>query len=335
MKIYKKISKENRENIDTSNNFNYKIVDGKVENNRLEINVANHCNLSCRGCSHASPTIKKDLMDIQKLEEDLTLLSTFFRSERLRILGGEPLLHPNLETIIKKAKEINIADKIQVVTNGVLIPRIEGRKKERKAASVFSLIDELSVSLYKSKQTEKVEEYAKEIDKKYKNLEVVVTSLKTKFRESITKQPTKDKEIIKTIYETCWVAHFWKCVTLDNGYLFRCPQQIGYAKYHNDYSDALLLTDIKSVDDILRFLENNNPIKACSSCLGMVGTEFKHRQIKGREFFKLLPNKPEDAIDWKEVKRVKKEILKKKTREIKIIDKAIKIYEKFLIKKYK
>ncbi len=128
----------------------------------------------------------------------------------------------------------------------------------------------------------------------------------------MAKQPTNDKKIIKTIYETCKIAHFWKCITLDNGYLFRCPQQMGYAKYHNDYSDALLLTDIKSADDILDFLENNNPIKACSSCLGMVGTEFKHQQIRRNTFFKLLPNKPEDAIDWQEVRRVKREIWKRK-----------------------
>ncbi len=167
MKIYQKISKENRRNIKASNSFNYKIVDGKIKTRMLQINVVNHCNLSCRGCAHASPTIKKDVMDIQKLEEDLTLLSTFFRSKKLTILGGEPLLHPDLETIIKKARKTNIAEKIQIVTNGVLIKKIEEENKGRE--SIFSLIDKIKISLYTSKQTEKVEEYAKEIDKKYTN----------------------------------------------------------------------------------------------------------------------------------------------------------------------
>ncbi|MBS9774464.1 MAG: 4Fe-4S cluster-binding domain-containing protein [Tenacibaculum sp.] len=140
MKIYKKISKENRRNINPLNSFNYAIIDGKIKTGFLEINVVKHCNLSCRGCSHAAPTIKKDLMDIEKLEKYLTLLSTFFRCKRLRILGGEPLLNPNLETIIRKGRKSNIADKVQIVTNGVLISRIEkeGRKEGRREYFFFN-----------------------------------------------------------------------------------------------------------------------------------------------------------------------------------------------------
>ncbi|MBS9774463.1 MAG: hypothetical protein KGV59_04820 [Tenacibaculum sp.] len=173
-----------------------------------------------------------------------------------------------------------------------------------------------------------MEEYAREIDEKYKHLKVNINPV-VNFRETITKKPTTDKKIIKTIYETCRVAHFWKCITLDNGYLFRCPQQMGYAKYYNDYSDALLLTDIKSVDDVLDFLENNNPIKACVNCLGTVGTEFENQQIKRSEFFKLLPKKPEDAIDWQEVKRVKRQILKRKLLDfliVRFVNRKIKKY---------
>lgn len=32
----------------------------------LEIHVSNHCNLSCRGCSHISPLEKKEFLNEEK-----------------------------------------------------------------------------------------------------------------------------------------------------------------------------------------------------------------------------------------------------------------------------
>lgn len=276
---------------------NYRVENGKVYTDKLEINIANHCNLSCRGCAHAAPTVKKDFLDVAIIRRDLERLSKFFRCRYLRILGGEPLLNPNLKDIILVGKESGICDKIQVVTNGVLLPKL--------SEDVIDLIDDMDISYYDCKQTQKVKETASQISQKHKNTRVRVTPVEY-FRESLALKPTDNESLTQLIYDTCQLAHAWRCITLDKGYLFRCPQQMGYAKYTKDYSEALSLNNIESVNDILNFLELiTPPLYACRSCLGSVGEAFKHEMVKKNEFVKFMPKTVEEAVNWGSVKKMK------------------------------
>ena len=74
---------------------------------RFEVHVAEHCNLSCRDCLHFSPLAKEEFLDIDEYRKDCARLSELFDSEveRLYLLGGEPLLHPNLVEIMKISRE--------------------------------------------------------------------------------------------------------------------------------------------------------------------------------------------------------------------------------------
>ncbi|HUC36682.1 MAG TPA: hypothetical protein VMR97_06120, partial [Acidimicrobiales bacterium] len=69
----------------------YRIVDGKIHNSRCEINVAEHCNLSCRGCSHASPVVPNYFADPDELHDSLSFLARRYHSRQVRLVGGEPL----------------------------------------------------------------------------------------------------------------------------------------------------------------------------------------------------------------------------------------------------
>ena len=50
----------------------YSRIDGKIYSAKCEINVAEHCNLSCRGCSHLSPVVPKSFVDPAEVLADLT-----------------------------------------------------------------------------------------------------------------------------------------------------------------------------------------------------------------------------------------------------------------------
>ena len=71
---------------------------------------------------------------------DFEALATVFHSRELRIVGGEPLLHPDLPRFLAEARRIGIADSIVVYTNGVLLHRVPEQ--------FWRLIDELRVSVY-------------------------------------------------------------------------------------------------------------------------------------------------------------------------------------------
>src|ERR1700691_183835 len=102
----------------------YAVVDGKVHAPQLELNVVENCNLSCRSCSHLSPVVSKHRVDLGSVERDLSLLGRHYHAETRRVCGAEPLLHPDIISIAGEIRRSGVADRICLVTNGVLLPRM-------------------------------------------------------------------------------------------------------------------------------------------------------------------------------------------------------------------
>lgn len=91
---------------------------------RFHVSVAEHCNLNCKNCGHHSPLAEKEYLDVAEYERDCARLSELFDSEvkYIRLMGGEPLLHPRLTEIMRITREAFRVGKIRIVTNGVLLP---------------------------------------------------------------------------------------------------------------------------------------------------------------------------------------------------------------------
>src|SRR5438094_7310590 len=90
----------------------------------VEYNLTEHCNLSCYLCDHASPLLSKKFAILEDFVRDFEALSHVFHSTQLRIVGGEPTLHPQLLTFLREARRIGIADNIVLLTNGVQLHRM-------------------------------------------------------------------------------------------------------------------------------------------------------------------------------------------------------------------
>ena len=88
----------------------------------LEIHLSEHCNLNCISCSHYSPLATPKFCDVYKLRISLSKLSCFASEFRaIRLLGGEPLLNPNIVEIISIVRDSFPDTDIQLVTNGLLL----------------------------------------------------------------------------------------------------------------------------------------------------------------------------------------------------------------------
>jgi cyclic pyranopterin phosphate synthase len=104
----------------------------------LEINVVDHCNLDCVGCSHSAPLMARWFEDPDRLARALAILWKFYRTPLLKLLGGEPLLHPNISDIIAVAKK-STGSRLRLVTNGKLL-----KHRYRRLLG----IDEIHISFY-------------------------------------------------------------------------------------------------------------------------------------------------------------------------------------------
>lgn len=99
--------------------------------NYLEHDITAHCNLRCRGCSHFSPLANEWFEDFDQFYEDFSKLRDITNGDVriIRIMGGEPLLHPQVKLILITTRLLFPKSIIQLVTNGILIDKIANIKE--------------------------------------------------------------------------------------------------------------------------------------------------------------------------------------------------------------
>ncbi len=95
-----------------------------ISKDLIEIDLTYACNLSCNNCNRSSPQARSNehisLEQIKSfIEESIT---TKKKWKRIRLLGGEPTLHPQflavLELLRKYRDENSLGTRIEVATNG-------------------------------------------------------------------------------------------------------------------------------------------------------------------------------------------------------------------------
>lgn len=80
--------------------------------------LTNDCNRECEMCCTYSRPGKSTYLTFERYQEILPKEGRF----EIQLEGGEPLMHPNLEDMIKYAQDTGRCDRVILGTNGVLLP---------------------------------------------------------------------------------------------------------------------------------------------------------------------------------------------------------------------
>lgn len=93
---------------------------------RMEISLAEHCNLNCKYCSHFSSIAEKEFLDIHEYKKDMQRMSELLdgKSDKIYLLGGEPLLYADIIRCMEITRECFKQSRIILLTNGLLIPKM-------------------------------------------------------------------------------------------------------------------------------------------------------------------------------------------------------------------
>ncbi len=90
----------------------------------LEFHAADQCNMNCAGCTHYSPYLERHLVDVEEVRRDFALLKERFAYVRkVRIMGGEPLLHPDVTELMRIVRTTFPMCRVTLATNGLLLAR--------------------------------------------------------------------------------------------------------------------------------------------------------------------------------------------------------------------
>ena len=254
----------------------------KLRTRSLEVNLTAHCNLRCAGCDHLSPLAAVTFADLGQVERDLGALAPVLCTRELKLLGGEPLLHAGLLDFARLARATGLARRVVLVTNGVLLHRMDER--------VLDAIDVLRVSVYPGVRIRAdLAALKRRLRSRGRRLEVQEVR---SFRRTVLDRRSDDDRAVRRIYESCKIAHRWSCHAVHRGRFYKCSpapfleERFGRdgASQSKSWSDGL---DLHRTPDLRvaleRYLQRGTPLEACRHCLGTSGAELPHRQLSRAE----------------------------------------------------
>ncbi len=271
----------------------------KILARSVEVNLTAHCNLSCYGCDHASPLHAEAYLSIDELAMDLAALSPVYHVFEFLLTGGEPLLHPQLLGVIETIRDSGVADKITLITNGVLLHNAPG--------GLWSRIDKLGVSIYPGVKRPLSRESIETLARKHGLL--LWYKPTDEFTVKLLHGENRDPELVQAIYSTCTLRN--SCHTLHNGRYFKCSpgpfvpdwlRRVGIDP-PDFLRDSVPVRDNPRLQQQLAdYLADEQPLTACRYCLGCVGKPVPSRQMNKAATQQWLAERHPDMrelVDWK------------------------------------
>jgi len=247
---------------------------------RFEVHLTNKCNLNCAGCLHFSSLCNKlEPLDINIYENDCKRLSqlTSGKIVDIRLLGGEPLLHPDIYDIVtitrKYFPSYNIKDQtgvIEVVTNGILLHAQpndfwETCSKNNVRIAVSDYPVKIKNEIIKEKALGFNVELRMYADKELREAEGSSARQWAKIPIDINGAQNK-----KRSFKNCWLGG--TCFQLVDGKIYKCAR-IAYINLFNaafgkqldvEENDYVNIYKVKNVDEILYQL--TKPPSFCRYC---------------------------------------------------------------------
>lgn len=258
--------------------MSYELTSRKLIAQSLEYSVTYHCNLRCAGCSHLSPFASRRFPTLDSFAADIERLGSVFHARVIRLLGGEPLLNRELESFLRLAKESEIADRVMVTTNGLLLHEL--------AEGFWEHLDILLVTRYPGVR---IQADMSEISERASEFDVEVWEQPMpRFRSTTVTRPQARDWVTDTIFKTCKDVHEFHCHMLHEGTLYRCAvppflpeyvRKLG-AEVYDPAPDGLDIQSSRDLRaDLESFLVSERTPESCRYCLGYLGKSTPHRQL--------------------------------------------------------
>ncbi|MDR0464989.1 MAG: hypothetical protein LBG94_07745 [Treponema sp.] len=236
----------------------------------FEVSVCDHCNLNCVCCEHFSPIADEKYLNVEKYEKDCSRISEFTGGEInwLHLMGGEPLLHPRLNDIMKISRKYFSKGYIELVSNGILLLKQ----------------DELFWNICRNNNiVVAVTQYPIKLD--LKSIEQKAKETGVNFRYYFIGHKTMHKKPLdingkQNIGENLKLCHMFNtCVQLIDGKLYTCIE-MAYINYFNKYFNKNLIVEENDIIDIYKiktkeemFEKLAKPVSFCKYC-NIIETNF-------------------------------------------------------------
>ena len=229
---------------------------------RFEVHITEHCNLNCKACNNFSCIADPEFVDVEEFRRDLERMGEIFshECEQIYLIGGEPLLNPEIITLMKIARENFTKGNISVFTNGLLLAKMP--------AEFWEACHDNNIGVHVSAYPVKLDiEAIKSLAQKYDASFSWSSSREDFYIEPIN---LKGNSNVKLNYGLCVRAN--SCIALSHGRLFTCTFAPNVHHFNKKFGTKIEITpadyvDIYSdvtADELLQRM--SEPIPACRWC---------------------------------------------------------------------
>ncbi len=237
---------------------------------KYEVHITEHCNLNCRGCFHCSPLAKEEFLSVEEYEKDCNRLSELYQGnmECIELMGGEPLLHPEIIEFFRITRNCFKTGRVVLVTNGLLLLKM--KEDFWIAAKKYNI--ELAPTKYPIRvDYDSIEKKAKEYGIPYYNFSMVVDEYGNKLLENYHFDIEGDQSPEDNFYNKCYRGNY--CITLSHGRIYSCAigahlhhfkNYFGLEKIQISDENSIDIYSAKDANEIAEFL--THPMPVCKYC---------------------------------------------------------------------
>lgn len=259
--------------------------DGRVAVESVELHVVEHCNLRCAQCCNVSPYLPVRALSVAEVRATCERLREVVRPDVLKIMGGEPLLHPDVGGLLRAVRESGVAPRMRLFTNGLLLRDLDD--------AAFAELDELTVSSYASAPVRP--ELLAETEARAQRFDVVLNVKRVDTFSTVLSAEARAPAEAQAAYDTCWLRH--RCLVVRGGVFYKCTRAAYHADYHarvdveqrdhaaeaTQRSLGLRLDDPTFASRLAGYLGSPERLASCTHCHGSSGPLAPHVQLRKRD----------------------------------------------------
>lgn len=244
----------------------------------LDLVITERCSLRCKECSNLMQYYAHPQnIDIKKIKEDIDRILSIYREiYELRLIGGEPFMHPGLAEIVAYLNEKNAVKRICIYTNATIKPTDEQLSVMKDTGKTW-----FSISNY-GKLSRNIDAILSLLDKNSIGYEKKDVDYWTRCA-SFVKHNRTSNELEKIYYECCAK----NLVTMLKGRLYPCPFianaiNLGAIPENtHDFVDVMdALIDRAISRKTRKCLNNRRYYESCDYCLGRPAVAFVQENDK-------------------------------------------------------
>jgi hypothetical protein len=271
-----------RGSLPTSQRVRYERTGGRMRVEAFELHVVEHCNLRCAHCCNMSPYLAERTLGVAQIASMCRVMAAHLEVDAFKIMGGEPLLHPDLVGVLEAIRRSEISERVRLFTNGLLLHTMRD--------DFWRALDELTISNYTSAPVKPaLLDAAREKARAFG----VVLNIKpvAEFSEVMRAEREDDAQAVRRTYAGCWLRH--RCLVVRGGKFFMCTRAAYAEEFHRDLlhgahpEDRALAIEGDGVPvdtpdlgaALLAYMNRAEPLASCRFCHGGAGPLVPHAQL--------------------------------------------------------